>query len=104
MIANKGISANLLQAGSKRRRTKQQIADEKAIQEQEELRKAAKLAQYDLLEHKVREMEKNKSQGEAAVNLMSQFMEDGVVQQDEDGSFLIHDQSGVKRFRADEGQ
>jgi len=36
------------------------------------------------------------------MNLMSQFMNDGVVQQDEDGSFLIHDQSGTKRFRADE--
>ena len=102
MIANKGISANLLQAGSKRRRTKQQIADEKAIQEQEELRKAAKLAQYDILEAKVREMENSKSQGEAAMNLMSQFMNDGVVQQDEDGTFLIHDASGTKRFRADE--
>ena len=77
--ANKGISANLLQTGSKRRRTKQQIADEKAAKEKEELQMAAKLAQYDILEHKVREMEKNKSQGEAAVNLMSQFMNDGVV-------------------------
>ena len=29
IIASKGSSANLLQSGSKRRRTKQQIADEK---------------------------------------------------------------------------
>ena len=79
IAASKGISANLLQTGSKRRRTKQQIADEKAAQEQEELRKAAKLAQYDILEAKVREMENSKSQGEAAMNLMSQFMNDGVV-------------------------
>ena len=61
--ANKGFSANLLQTGSKRRRTKQQIADEKAAQDQEELRKTAKLVQYDILEAKVREMENSKSQG-----------------------------------------
>jgi hypothetical protein len=45
-------------------------------------------------------MENSKSQGEAAMNLMSQFINEGVVQQDEDGSFVIHDQSGSKRFRA----
>ena len=43
-IATKGISANLLQAGSKRKRTKAQIAAEKAEAEREEMQKAAKLA------------------------------------------------------------
>jgi hypothetical protein len=32
-LATKGSSAHLLQAGSKRKRTKQQIADEKAAAE-----------------------------------------------------------------------
>ena len=47
--ANKGVSANLLQAGSKRRRTQQQIADEKEEAEREKLHIQAKLAQYDAL-------------------------------------------------------
>ena len=43
------MSANLLQAGSKRRRTQQQIADEKEEAEREKLHIQAKLAQYDAL-------------------------------------------------------
>jgi hypothetical protein len=103
-VASKGISANLLQSNSKRRRTKQQIKDEKAAAVQEAIQTKAKLTHLGILESKVKAMENQKSQGDAAINLLSQFMNEGVVQQEEDGSFAIQDQSGVKRFRADQGQ
>ena len=56
-IASKGISANLLQSGSKRRRTKQQIEDEKQAKLLKQQEDAAKVAQYDALQMKVQMME-----------------------------------------------
>ena len=69
-IACKGVSANLLQVGSKRRRTKQQIKDEKEAEKLKEQKIAAKLANYDVLQTKVKMMENDKENGDAAANLM----------------------------------
>ena len=49
ITANKGVSADLLKSGSKRRRTKQQIEDEKKSAIIKEQQNAARLAQYDIL-------------------------------------------------------
>ena len=49
ILANKGVSADLLKTGSKRRRTKQQIEDEKKAAIIKEQQNAARLAQYDIL-------------------------------------------------------
>ena len=51
--ASKGVSANLLQAGSKRRRTKAQIEADKQAKQDEEQQTAAKLARIDALQEKV---------------------------------------------------
>ena len=64
------MSANLLQVGSKRRRTKQQIKDEKEAEKLKEQKIAAKLANYDVLQTKVKMMENDKENGDAAANLM----------------------------------
>ena len=47
----------MLQAGSKRRRTKKEIENQKETQLLKEQHIAAKLAQYDALKEKVRIME-----------------------------------------------
>ena len=47
----------MLQAGSKRRRTKQQIEDEKQAELLKKQEDAAKVAQYDALQMKVQMME-----------------------------------------------
>ena len=96
-IASKGISANLLQTGSKRRRTKQQIEDEKQAQQLKAQQDAAKVAQYDNLQLKVQMMEQNQSNNEAAKSLLNQFINAGIVEQSEDGTFSIADESGMKR-------
>jgi hypothetical protein len=69
-IATKGQSANLLQKGSKRRRTKRQIEAEKEAAMQEEMQKQAKLAQFDVLQAKVQEMENVNVDGAAAISLL----------------------------------
>ena len=45
----KGVSANLLQTGSKRKRTKKQIEDEKEANFLKEQQMAAKLENYEVL-------------------------------------------------------
>ena len=50
LTANKGQSANLLKTSSKRKRTKQQIEEEKQAAILKETQIAAKLAQYDILQ------------------------------------------------------
>ena len=49
-IAAKGVSANLLQVGSKRRRTKAQIEEEKQLKLFEEAKVEEKLAEFDVLQ------------------------------------------------------
>ena len=69
----------MLQTGSKRRRTKQQIKDEKEAAILKEQQDAAKVAQYDVLQQKMQMMEQDKHTGDAAANLLQQFVETGFV-------------------------
>ena len=79
ITASKGSSANLLQAGSKRRRTKKQIEEDKKAQLLKEQQSAAKIAQYDALKMKVSMLESEREKGNAAADLISQFMDAGFV-------------------------
>ena len=54
---SKGISASLLQSESKKRRTKQQIKDEKDAALLKQQQDSAKLSQYDALQQKMQMME-----------------------------------------------
>ena len=53
------MSANLLQTASKRRKTKAQIVAEREQEITEAQQTKAKLAQYEVLQEKVRLMEQN---------------------------------------------
>ena len=49
-------------------------------------------------------MEGNKGEGEAALNLLKQFVATGFVNQDEDGSFVMPGVSGERKFKPFEEQ
>ena len=72
---------------------------EKEAKEQEAQRSRAKLSQYDALKAKVDMMEQSKSQGDAALNLLDQFMKTGFVTQHDDGSFAIPGINVEKKFK-----
>ena len=44
-------------------------------------------------------MEQDKQNGDAAANLLQQFVETGFVRQDEDGGFVLPGLSEEKKFR-----
>ena len=52
-IASKGVSANMLQAGSKRRRTKKQIEEEKKAEILKRQQTEAKISNYNAMQMKV---------------------------------------------------
>ena len=103
-IATKGVSSKLLKVGNKRRRTKQEIADQLEAEEREKMRSKAKLSQYDALQAKVKLMEDSKGEGEAALDLLKQFVSTGFVTQDEDGNFTMPGVSGERKFKPFEEQ
>ena len=59
----------------------------------------AKIQQYDALQAKVQMMEGSKGEGDAALDLLKQFVSTGFVTQDEDGNFTIPGASGQRTFR-----
>ena len=60
MAASKGVSANLLQAGSKRRRTKLEIEADKQAKLFQEQEIENKLAEFDSLQQKYEQIEQEK--------------------------------------------
>ena len=70
-LAAKGISANLLSTGSKRKRTKQQIEDEKQANFLKEQQIAAKLENYEVLKQQAEIMKEEQDAGKVATNLIS---------------------------------
>jgi hypothetical protein len=50
---SKGIGANMMKAGAKRRRTHQEIEDEKLVKAQREQEIGAKLAQFAAMEAQI---------------------------------------------------
>ena len=58
----------------------------------------AKIQQYDALQAKVKMMEGSKGEGDAALDLLKQFVSTGFVTQDEDGNFKMPGVSGERTF------
>lgn len=94
------MSANLLQTGSKRRRTKAQIEAEKEEAMVKEQSTQAKLAQYHILQEKVRIMEEDRAHGQMASSLMTQFIDSGAIQTDGQGNYKVQNLDEEQTFRA----
>ena len=60
---------------------------------------AAKLANYEAMQVKVKMMEDDGQNGKVATDLLSQFLETGFVRQDDDGTFTVPGISGEKKFK-----
>ena len=88
-IANKGIGANILKVGTKRRRTKTMIAAEKeeaALKEEALQQRLAKLA----------EDEEEARNNRAAAEILRDLYAKGLVEQDEKGQVLVPSASKEK--------
>ena len=94
------MSANLLQIGSKRRRTKAQIEEEKQLKLEKEAMVEEKLADYDVLQQKFDILEQAKSNGDAAASVLEQVINAGFVNQENDGSFVVSGDGSKRKFRA----
>ena len=75
------------------------MAEDKAAEELEKQQSKAKLQQYDVLQSKVKMMEDSKAEGEAALDLLKQFVATGFVNQDEEGNFILPGVSGERKFK-----
>jgi hypothetical protein len=97
---SKGVGAQMLKVGSKRRRTKAQIMAEKEEEEKQNAEQVIKLASVNQLEDRINQLENQVQNGKAASSLMSQFINAGLVQQTSDDSFIIHGSHGDRDFKA----
>ena len=88
----------MLKVGSKRRRTKAQIKAEKEEEEKQNAEQAQKLASINNLENRINQLEDQVQNGKAATNLMSQFINAGLVHQTGDESFTLHGSHGDRDF------
>ena len=68
---SKGVGAQMLKVGSKRRRTKAQIMAEKEEEEKQNAEQALKLASVNDLESRINQLENQVQNGKAASSLMS---------------------------------
>ena len=94
------MSANMLKAGSKRRRTKAEIQDDRDKEVQKRQNVQDRLDTIPLYVERVSLLEREVAEKESATNLLQQFMEAGLVQQSEDGSFVVHGSHGDREFKA----
>ena len=98
MVVTKGVSANLLQAGSKRRRTKAQIEEDKEEEVRREAQMQAELEELQQLRARVGLLEYEANQGKVASQFLNQMISEGHVQQDTEHSVILHAASGQHRF------
>ena len=101
----KGISANMLKISSKRRRTLKQIKADKEAAAKKEADTQAKLAQLDSMQQRIEQMEADNKMGNDAASLMNQFINAGLVKQDEhDQSWMVANDGSASKFRPVEEQ
>lgn len=87
--ASKGISANLLKIGSKRRRTRQEIELDRAEEEAKESALQRKDEQIDDLQRRLLELEAAAHNNQVATSILQSFIERGEARQEPDGSVVI---------------
>ena len=94
----------MLKITSKRRRTLAQIKADKEAAAQKEADTAAKLSQYEAMHQRLEQLELESKNGNAAASLMSQFIEAGLVRQEEDDGWVVANDGSASKFRPVENQ
>ena len=87
--AQKGIGANMLKVGVKRRRTKTQIDQDKEEAELRERAVNASLLENEQLKQQVEQMKQNVHSNSEATQILSDLMAQGLVQQDEQNNIVV---------------
>ena len=95
----------MLKAGSKRRRTKAEIADSQQADLEKENSLRAKMARLDEVEHQLAAQEAQLQQAqqelqenEGAAQLVNDLMKAGIVRRESDHAFVANNADGERRF------
>jgi hypothetical protein len=85
---SKGIGANLLKVGCKRRRTTAQVKQEKLDDERKELEVSQKLQQFDQLQMQVAQLQDAVKEHLGASEIIKDLMNKGQLEVDEEGNVV----------------
>ena len=96
----KGVSANLLKRSSKRRRTLAEIRADKARGIQKEAEELARNHEIHALRLQVQQLQENAKTGALATDMMSQFIDAGLVEHNNENEFIVHGSHGDREFKA----
>ena len=88
----------MLKVGSKRRRTKQEVATDSQVQLDRENEIRTKFAQLDQLQQQMEQMQQQANDNRAAAVLMSDLVNAGVVKQKAENSFVVQGPDGELNF------
>ena len=101
-----GKAYHMMKASASRRRTKQQIKEEKQAEEMRQLEIASKIKQFDLMQQEMAELQKQMQNHQALLTQASTLYEQGLLKQHEDGSWVavngIEEQQAVLAERQKE--
>ena len=91
----------MMVVGSKRRRTKRQIEEDKEeeIRKEEDTRQA--LAELASMRARMQELEQQAVNGKAAASLINQMINAGHIQQDSETTIVLNGPEGQHRFGAE---
>ena len=98
-VASKGSGANLLKIGSKRRRTKNEIAGEKVMQQMDEEEAKENARKVRLLEDELDLAKKNVDTFQDAAQLLENLFQSGQAKMGGDGQVIILSQQEGDNFR-----
>ena len=88
-IASKGNGANLIKVGTKRRRTKAQIIQEKQDSIAKEAEIQAKLAKFDEIMQTNALLHQQAQSNQAAAEILTDLVKKGIVDKDENGQVSL---------------
>ena len=97
VVVQKGRSANLMKVGTKRKRTKKEIAEDKQEEIAKEVEAAANIAELSRLKEKVRKLESESKKGKQATSIVNQMVGAGMVIQDGEDSIILNGNEGAQQ-------
>ena len=97
VVVQKGRSANLMKVGTKRKRTKKEIAEDKQEEIAKEVEATANIAELSRLKEKVRKLESESKKGKQATSIVNQMVGAGMVIQDGEDSIILNGNEGAQQ-------
>ena len=101
-LVTNGNSGNLLKVGSKRRRSKQQIKEEKlaALQKEQEIQ--AKLAQFDQMQAALQQSERERLDMSSKTEEVQKMLDNGLLKINPDGNIsIVEDPAEAEYIRSE---